>query len=334
MDVLTELVLPPALTIDRLIELTLATCASPHTRRMYGVQLRKFIASGHPLTREGVALHIQQQRDAGQSGSTLITTMAAIRKLINEAKVRGLLSQQEFSEIDSVSIGTIHKPNTGVWMTITQTQAFLALPDRSTWYGKRDACLLSIMLGCGLRRAEMATVNWESYHSRDGRMCIHVLGKGRKTRTLPVPLWAIPDVEAWKEASQTPGPGPRQVNHIHLSTFAAPFNTSLIMGGLSTNGLYIIVQDYGKRIGLDLSPHDLRRTLAQLLRKSGALLEQIQYTLGHEDISTTVLYLGSQLELAPGVAAVDQLKLGPPGPGLVDRITMALEAERALMEDE
>ncbi len=303
-----ELVLPTALTMDRLIDLALATCPSPHTRRAYRVQLTKFLATGLPLNREGVAMHIQTQRDAGQGGSTLITTMAAIRKLAEEAKVRGLMSRQEWEEINSIKLGTIHKPNTGVWMTIDQTQAFLALPDRSSWYGQRDAALLAIMLGCGLRRAEMTALRWDAYHLRDGRQCIHVLGKGNKTRTLPVPLWAQADVDTWQVTSQTPVP-PRRVNHVQLLDNIPPFNRELIMGGCTTDGLYKIIQGYGQQIGLDLSPHDLRRTLAQLLRKSGAMLEQIQYTLGHEDISTTVIYLGSKLELGAGLAAVDQLQL-------------------------
>ncbi len=326
-------VLPPALTVPRLIEMALATCASPHTRRMYGVQLRKFIESGHPLNREGVALHIQQQRDAGLSGSTLITTMAAIRKLASEALIRGLMSQQEFSEINSVSVGRIHKSNTGVWMTIDQTKSLLSLPDRSTWYGQRDACLLAIMLGCGLRRAEMSGLKWEDYHSRDGRMCIHVKGKGNKTRTLPVPLWAQPDMDAWQVTSQTPSPSPKFYKYANITAYTREFLAHYVLGGLSPNGLYVIVQDYAKQIGLDLSPHDLRRTLAQLLRKSGAMLEQIQYTLGHENISTTVLYLGSKLELSPGVAAVDLLAISnTSSPEVLDRITMALEAERASIE--
>ncbi len=106
-----------------------------------------------------------------------------------------------------------------------------------------------------------------------------------------------------------------------------------IMHGLGPDWIYNTVANYGNRIGLDLSPHDLRRTLAQLLRKSGAMLEQIQYTLGHEDINTTIMYLGSKLELSPGVAAVDGLMINV-GDKTLDRITMALEAERQVIADE
>lgn len=334
MAVVELIPLPPALDMDRLIDLALATCASIQTRRMYKSQLRKFIATGLPLNREGVALHLQSQRDAGKGGSTLLSAMAAIRKLCSEAHIRGLMSTDELGQINAIPIGRTYKPSTGVWMTVEQAQAFLELPDRATYWGRRDACLLSIMMGCGLRRAEMASVPWDAYHSRDGRMCLHVLGKGRKVRTLPVPTWAYADIEAWRETITTQSPPPlkwsRWENLTPYRDGGKPLDKSLIMGGLSGNLLYNLVATYGKRLDLDLSPHDLRRTLAQLMRKAGCMLEQIQYTLGHEDIATTILYLGSKLELSPGVAAVDSLKLTAGGYSKsdIDRITMALEAER------
>lgn len=303
-----ELTLPPALNMERLIELALATCASPETRRMYSVQLRKFIASGLPLNREGVALHIQRERDAGKGGSTLISATAAIRKLAGEAQIRGLMSLDELNQIKSVSVGTVYKSAAGVWLTLRQVERLLGLPDRSGYWGCRDACLLSVMLGCGLRRAEMASLKWPAYHSRDGRPCIHVIGKGSKSRVLPVPEWAITDIDAWQTRRLTSPPRFDADNRYLLST-RSDMNHNYITGGLAADTIHKIVYDYGQRLGVNLAPHDLRRTLAQMLRKAGAPLEQIQYTLGHENIATTVLYLGSKLELGKGLAAVDLIKL-------------------------
>ena len=50
-----------------------------------------------------------------------------------------------------------------------------------------------------------------------------------------------------------------------------------------------------------LGPHDLRRSSAKFCRKAGGEIEQIQELLGHEDISTTVLYLGTKQEIRHGV---------------------------------
>ena len=51
----------------------------------------------------------------------------------------------------------------------------------------------------------------------------------------------------------------------------------------------------------NLGPHDLRRSSAKFCRKAGGDIEQIQSLLGHEDISTTVLYLGTNQEIRQAV---------------------------------
>jgi site-specific recombinase XerD len=57
-----------------------------------------------------------------------------------------------------------------------------------------------------------------------------------------------------------------------------------------------------KAAGIDhLGPHDLRRSCAKFCRKAGGDIEQVQSLLGHEDIATTVLYLGTKQEIRHAV---------------------------------
>lgn len=74
---------------------------------------------------------------------------------------------------------------------------------------------------------------------------------------------------------------------------------------------YAIVRDTARAAGLgdSIAPHDLRRTCAKAMRAAGASLEQIQYTLGHASIQTTMKYIGEHLELRPGKAATDLIVL-------------------------
>jgi integrase len=290
--------------MDELIEMTLATCPSPETKRAYRTQLVKFIASGLPLNREGVAAYLQSERDRGGGSSTQVVAISAIRKLATEAQIRRLMTFEELGQIKSIKPGRQYKTRAGQWLTVDQAFAFLDLPDRSTYWGKRDAAILSLMLGCALRRAEMATMKWTHYQTREDRMClVDFKGKGNKLRTVPVPLWAQEDVDAWKLAQLEPSPTPQAWGERHR-----PCNGEFIAGGMSGDALWQLVGAYGLKGGHHLAPHDLRRSLAQMLRKSGAPLEQIQATLGHESIETTTLYLGSKLELERGKASVDQLK--------------------------
>jgi integrase len=58
-----------------------------------------------------------------------------------------------------------------------------------------------------------------------------------------------------------------------------------------------MVAGHGRRTGLDIKPHDLRRTFAKLAHKGRAALEQIQLSLGHASITTTEKYLGVRQDL-------------------------------------
>jgi integrase/recombinase XerD len=64
------------------------------------------------------------------------------------------------------------------------------IPDRSTLKGKRDCVILSLLVGCALRRQELASLDIESIQMREGRWVVADLrGKGGRVRTVAIPLW-------------------------------------------------------------------------------------------------------------------------------------------------
>jgi len=81
------------------------------------------------------------------------------------------------------------------------------------------------------------------------------------------------------------------------------------MFGVGYYRIHQLVAEYAAAIGVRLAPHDLRRTMAKLLRANGAELEQIQGMLGHQSLINTQLYLGGVLELRRGKAAVDGIDI-------------------------
>jgi integrase len=66
---------------------------------------------------------------------------------------------------------------------------------------------------------------------------------------------------------------------------------------LSAQAVYLVVAERARKIGLELAPHDARRTFAKLAHKGKAPIEQIQIALGHESIQTTERYLGVRQDL-------------------------------------
>ena len=77
---------------------------------------------------------------------------------------------------------------------------------------------------------------------------------------------------------------------------------------MTPQSVFETVVEYGGRIGLKITPHDLRRTFAKLAHQGQAALEQIQLSLGHASIQTTERYLGVRQDLHD--APCDRLGLG------------------------
>jgi integrase len=86
----------------------------------------------------------------------------------------------------------------GNWLTREQSRELQAIPDRESLKGKRDACVISLLLGCGLRRAELAPLKIEDIQLRENRWVIPDLkGKGGRIRTVAVPRWVKQAVDEW-----------------------------------------------------------------------------------------------------------------------------------------
>ena len=80
---------------------------------------------------------------------------------------------------------------------------------------------------------------------------------------------------------------------------------------ITADGIYYVLKECADRAQLDVSPHDLRRTLARWLYESDADMIQIQHTLGHSSVETTTRYINASTELRKGKAAVDLVEFKP-----------------------
>jgi site-specific recombinase XerD len=168
----------------------------------------------------------------------------------------------------------------GNWLTQTQAQALLDAPDTATLKGARDQAILGVLLGCGLRRSELAALTAGHLQQRDGRWAIvDIVGKGYRVRTVPMPAWTRVLLDRWALlASLTEGcvfRALRRGDHLTVSE------------GLSPEAIADVVFAHAAPLKLDVAAHDCRRTFAKLALKGGVRLEQIQLSLGHQSIQTT-----------------------------------------------
>lgn len=277
-----------------LVPLVTDTLRSQHSKTAYSSALAKFFAwvesqGGGQFSRALVHSYRSHMEQAGSAPSTINQALAAIRCLAREAADNGYMDATTAFAIARVKGTRAERRRAGLWLTIDQLRDLFNRVSTFRLRGARDAALLALLAGCGLRRQEAVTLEPRQLEMREGRwVLIDVLGKGSKERTVPVPAWALNYLQNWiQTAGIQDGKLLRRVNQYDQVSDE----------GINATAAYKIVERYGRRMGLDLHPHDLRRTYAKLNRKHGGELEQIQLLLGHSSITTTDRYLGTALRL-------------------------------------
>ena len=278
----------------QLRRMVLDTVASPNTRRNYAKGLDDLfgLAAGRPLSR-AVLMEYRASMDE-LSPSTINVRLAAVRKLVTEARHNGLLDRDEAETLTDIPNVRQRGARMGNWLTRDQARELLAVPDTTRLKGKRDRAILALLLGCALRRRELATLELTHIQQREGRwVIVDLCGKGGRIRTVAVPRWVKVSGDDWTEAAGfTEGRVLRPLSR----------KGRLLGAELSDWAIWSVVGDSARALGIEnFGAHDLRRTCAKLCRKAGGDLEQIKFLLGHSSIQTTERYLGSEQEIAVAV---------------------------------
>jgi integrase len=150
--------------------------------------------------------------------------------------------------------------------------------------------MLAILLGCGLRRSEVAALTLKHIQQRDNRWCIvDLVGKHGRVRTIPMPTWVKVAIDTWT--------GPAGITEGHV--LRPVMRGDQVQGERMTEKVvWQLLQPYAAAAGVPgIAPHDLRRSCAKMCRAAGGELEQIQLLLGHASVQTTERYLGTKQDL-------------------------------------
>src|SRR3984957_1998291 len=134
--------------------------------------------------------------------STVNVRLSAVRKLVAEARKNGLIGVEDAASLSEVPNIRQKGTRLGNWLTREEAKELLAVPDRSTLKGKRDYVILALLVGCALRRNELAELDVETIQQREGRGVLAALeGKGRRIRTVAIPIWVKQGINAWMTAA-------------------------------------------------------------------------------------------------------------------------------------
>src|SRR6202161_3460661 len=192
---------------EKVKALVLDSVSSPITKRVYNMALNEFMAWFQQAPRPGftkatVSAWRVSLEERGLGSSSIIIRMSAIRKLAAEAADNGLLAPELALGISRVKSVKSTGIRVGNWLSQRQAQALLSAPDITTIGGLRDRAILAVLLGCGLRRSEVAALTFTHLQQRDGRWCIvDLVGKHGRVRTTAMPTWVKVAIDAWTSAS-------------------------------------------------------------------------------------------------------------------------------------
>jgi integrase/recombinase XerD len=147
--------------------------------------------------------------------------------------------------------------------------------------GLRDRAMLELLYSCGLRVSELCHVRLENLDPDAG--FIRVMGKGNKTRLIPVGTPALAAVNSYLDSERPGLVKPKTGAEIFLSVRGKK---------LTPQRIWQLIKTYAARAGLETNvfPHLMRHSFATHLLAGGADLRIIQELLGHADISTTQIY--------------------------------------------
>jgi integrase/recombinase XerC len=272
--------------------------ASRHTRRAYAADLRQFVSfAAARASRQGpVRLDVLLIREwlaklyqAKLRPVTLRRKLAALRSFFQFLLGEGIVSLNA-ARLTATPKAPRTLPRV---MTAEQTNALLdalaSQPPRPSVI--RDAAILELLYGCGLRVSELVGLNEEDLDAREG--WLRVRGKGRKERQIPIPGQALAVLSRYLE-QRRPVAGEQA---LFLNARGRR---------LTDRSVRSIVKTWGRLLAGDpsLHPHSFRHAYATHLLAEGADLRAIQELLGHASLSTTQKY--TQLALTELMAVYDR----------------------------
>lgn len=242
--------------------------------------------------------YVENQR--GNSARTRNARLATIKSFFRYLEYRIPNCLDQARQIHGIPM---KKMDQGLvaYLTRDEMQALLDAPDTLTESGLRDRAMLHLAYACGLRVAEMVSLRIDQFDTRSPAT-IHVVGKGRCERVLPLWKETVAALNAWiKVRSKTDVPqlflnaagramtraGFEYILAKHVST-ATPNQPSLAK----------------KRI----SPHVLRHTCAMHILQATGDVRKVSLWLGHATIQSTEIYLRAD----PTVKLETMDKLLPP----------------------
>lgn len=234
--------------------------------------------------RYSVSQAIRQRLGDLPSAATANRHLSALRGVLKEAWRLGYMSAEDYQravDLKPIKGQKVAQGEAGRHLASGEIKALLDACYDDTAAGLRDAAIIALGYGCGLRRSELASLTLENY-DHDQQSLTIIAGKGNKDRVAYLPAGAASALGAWLAVrGATPGAmflSIRRGDHIQAA-------------GVTDQAVYNILASRAQIAGIKrFTPHDLRRTFAGDLLDAGEDISTVQKMMGHSSANTTAGY--------------------------------------------
>lgn len=168
-------------------------------------------------------------------------------------------------------------------LSVEESDRLLSLPITTTASGLRDKAMLELLYAAGLRVSELLHLRFSDINME--LQFLRFIGKGNKERIVPFGKSAKAALQAYLDTARDELLRGRKSDYIFLTN-----SNNNIGKPLTREGFYVMIKAYGRQMGVDISPHTMRHSVATHMLENGADLRVVQEFLGHADISTTQIY--------------------------------------------
>ncbi len=152
--------------------------------------------------------------------------------------------------------------------------------DPRSFFYRRDFIMIALLYATGIRREELAGIGLSDIDRRSG--LVTVTGKGNKVRVVPLGDQTLTDLNDYlRERERFLAERGTTCDNLLLNRYGS---------ALSVRSIDRLVRQFGRRKGVDFTPHTLRHSFATHLLENGADLMLIKEILGHASLSTTQKY--------------------------------------------
>ena len=258
-----------------------------HTRRAYEADLAEFVDhTDRPL--QAVLLRDLQDYkahliDRGLAPSTVARKVACLKSLFTFAFKVGYVA---FNVAQPVRQPTARKRLAEKLLSHGEVHALFAAVS-TTQFALRNRALLRLFYAAGLRRSELAALEWRDVSAREDlsppRGQVTVFGKGQKERTVLLTEAAWQALGRLRAEERAAGRGGSE----------DPVFWSRQGGPLSEAAIYRLVREAAKAAGIEakpVSPHAFRHAHITHALQNGASLHVVMDTVGHASLETTSRY--------------------------------------------